>query len=166
MARDFGIAIIPWSPLANGFLTGKYNKATVGIDGTGRLEVFNGMPGTHAVADNDWSVLDTLREVAEELGRTPAQVALNWVAHRPEITSTLIGATTVEQLEANLGSLDLEIPSELLTRLNDIGQPPVQHPYGFFTREHIEQVSNRDFSVGRAPRRDTSLGVRSTHQME
>ena len=73
-----------------------------------------------------------LTQVAQELGRPMAQVALQWVATRPGVTSTIIGATTMEQLAANLRALELEIPPALAARLETAGRPELVHPYHYF----------------------------------
>lgn len=70
--------------------------------------------------------------MAAQLGRSPAQVALNWVAHRPGVTCTLLGATRVEQPEENLRTLEFEIPRDLLGRLDQVSQPEPGYPYYLF----------------------------------
>src|SRR5690606_22847126 len=78
-------------------------------------------------------VLDALMATASEIGRTPAQVALNWVTNRPGVVSTVIGARTEAQLADNLAALDFELPPVLAARLEEAGRPPAQYPYSFFT---------------------------------
>jgi aryl-alcohol dehydrogenase-like predicted oxidoreductase len=73
-----------------------------------------------------------LVEVAKALGRPPAQVALNWVATRPAVGSTIIGATKLPQLDENLASLDFTIPPDLAERLETASRPDTVHPYHFF----------------------------------
>src|SRR6185295_16298435 len=82
--------------------------------------------------DRNWAIVDTLVAVARELDRPPAQVALNWVATRPGVTSTIIGATKMAQLEDNLAALDFEIPAALVARLDEVSRPELVHPYMFF----------------------------------
>jgi aryl-alcohol dehydrogenase-like predicted oxidoreductase len=76
--------------------------------------------------------LDALLEVARELGKSPAEVALAWIARRPGVTSTLIGATKLEQLDSNLRALALEIPEALSEKLESASRPEPAHPYTFF----------------------------------
>lgn len=127
LAKELNIAICPWSPLASGFLTGKYTKGANGIVGQGRVqEVKNsGNPVLEKFAKDgrNWEILDTLTKVASELGRKPAEVALNWVTRRPQIGSTLIGATKLEQLDLNLAALSFEIPENALKQLNTVSAP-------------------------------------------
>ncbi len=82
--------------------------------------------------EHNWRVLDALLDVAKQIGKTPAQVALNWLAHKPGVTSIILGATKTAQLADNLGSLDFSIPAELYKRLDDVGAPEAVHPYNFY----------------------------------
>jgi diketogulonate reductase-like aldo/keto reductase len=74
-----------------------------------------------------------LERVAAEVGRSMAQVAINWVAHRPGVASILLGATKLAQLEDNLAALDFELPAELRNRLDTASAPVTRFPYTFFT---------------------------------
>ncbi len=135
-AQELGLAVCPWSPLANGFLTGKYKRQ--GTDGKGsgdgRLEKLkdSANPSLKKFTDQNWKILDVLLSVAKQIGRPPAQVALNWVATQPGITSTILGASKVCQLEDNLSALDFSIPVELRKQLDEVSAPASMHPYVFF----------------------------------
>ncbi len=134
-ARELGLGITPWSPLASGLLTGKYTREGVDAAGAGRLAVVKeqGNPAfLKLFTEHNWRIIDELVAVARELGRAPAEVALAWVAHRPGITSTIVGATRPDQLEANLRALDLGLPAEAAARLEQISRPELIHPYHFF----------------------------------
>jgi aryl-alcohol dehydrogenase-like predicted oxidoreductase len=120
-ARNLGLAVVPWSPLANGFLTGKYERVPH-LTGPGRLAAGQRWPVTITRTERHWRVLDVVTAVAAEVGRTPAQVALNWVTGRPGITGTLIGATTVEQLDADIDALEFDLTSEQLAAF-DVEDP-------------------------------------------
>ena len=108
-ARDGGMGIVPWSPLAGGFLTGKYERGDA--PDAGRLSGSNPF-GDSKFTDRNWDVLDALRRVADEAGRSPAEVALAWLRARPGVASILVGARTAEQLAANLASLSLDLTAE------------------------------------------------------
>ncbi len=82
--------------------------------------------------DRNWRIVDALNAVARETGKPSAQVALNWVATQPGITSTILGATKIAQLEDNLASLSFEIPTELRLRLDAASAIDVIHPYLFY----------------------------------
>jgi len=135
VAQELGLGICPWSPLASGFLTGKY-KRQGGEDGSGdgRLEKTkdSGNPTLMRFNPQNWRVLDVLLEVAKEMGRSPALVALNWVATQPGISSTIIGASKLSQLKDNLSSIEFSIPAEIRRRLDEAGALASIHPYMFF----------------------------------
>jgi aryl-alcohol dehydrogenase-like predicted oxidoreductase len=133
-ALEFGLGICPWSPLASGFLTGKYKRERDGGSGDGRLEKLkdSGNPGFKKFTDQNWKILDVLLNVSSQLGRSPAQVALNWVATQPGVTSTILGASKLSQLEDNLGALDFLIPAELRRHIDEASAPASVHPYMFF----------------------------------
>ena len=116
-ARECGLALLPWSPLAGGFLAGKYErKDAKSVSGEGRLSGANPF-GDTKFTDRNWRILDTLRSVAAEMDRPLAAVALAWAASQPGITSTIIGASKLEQLQANLASLDIQFAPKQLEAL-------------------------------------------------
>ncbi len=119
-ARDGGMGVMPWSPLAGGFLTGKYTRNDT--SGTGRLSGANPF-GDSKFSDRNWEILTILKEVATEQDCTPAQVALAWVMAQRGVTSTLIGARSVAQLNANIGASAITLTSDQMTRLNQISAP-------------------------------------------
>ena len=127
LAIETGISICPWSPLASGFLTGKYKRTEQGISGEGRIQVVkdSGNPTMEKFAKTprNWVILDALQQASREMGKRPVELALNWVANRRGVASTLIGATRIEQLEANLASLNFVIPEELSRRLDEASRP-------------------------------------------
>lgn len=143
-ARDLGIGIVAWSPLACGLLTGKYagqpagprrdggRLAAMATDGTLDLLARLGNPTVSKLfTDKAERVVEVLRQCAAELGRSPAQVALNWVARRPAVVSTLIGATSLQQLDDNLGAAGFDLPAELADRLEHASRPDALYPYYF-----------------------------------
>ncbi len=134
-AQELGIAVCPWSPLAGGLLSGKYKRGAQTGPTEARLEIQKAAGTTifERYTDKNWKVLDVLLEVSKEIGRPPAEVALNWVATQPGVTSTIIGATKLAQLDSNLSSLDFTIPAELRARLDKAGElDPTAQPYAFF----------------------------------
>jgi aryl-alcohol dehydrogenase-like predicted oxidoreductase len=139
-AIELGIGITPWSPLAGGLLTGRY-QGEGGLSGEGRLQAFKNHPEFSGLfTERNWRIAGELLKIAKEIGRTPAQVALNWVANRPAVSSTLIGATKIKQLEDNLAALEFTIPTEQLLRLDDISATEVPYPYYFFTRKEFREM--------------------------
>jgi aryl-alcohol dehydrogenase-like predicted oxidoreductase len=134
-AQELGLAITPWSPLAGGFLTGKYKQKGETGEGEGRLETTKTAdnPIFHRFTERNWKILNTLLDVAKQINRPASQVSLNWVATQPGITSTIIGASKLSQLEDNLRYAEFEIPVELRKRLDEVSAIEASHPYGFFT---------------------------------
>lgn len=132
-ALELGMSICPWSPLASGLLTGKYEKAQHG-QSDGRLQQLSepNHPLYKTASPRNRAIVDALVAVAKELGRTPAQVALNWITKRPGITSTLIGATKLAQLEENLTALEFDIPAAHAARLEEISRPELGALYTYF----------------------------------
>jgi len=129
-AQELGIGLCPWSPLAGGLLSGKYRRQGTGGVGEGRLAMAN--PIFNRFTEHNWKVLDTLIEVSRHVGKPPAQVALNWLATQPGVTSIILGATKSAQLAENLACLDVSIPADLRKRLDDVGRPEPVHPYNFY----------------------------------
>jgi len=133
-ARDGGLGICPWSPLAGGFLAGKYQRADTGATGEGRLSGSNPF-GNTKFSDRNWRVLDTLRSVAAEVDRPLAQVALAWVSAQAGIASPILGASKLEQLHDNLSSLEIRLTPEQLQTLDESSALDPAFPYGIFTSE-------------------------------
>ncbi len=149
-ARVCGLGICSWSPLAGGFLTGKYARDASGNSspGGGRLDRTD--QPYRKFTDRNWQILATLREVASQVGRPPAQVALAWVAAQAGITAPIIGATKLEQLNDNLAALEITLTPTQLARLNEASAPPSVPPYSIFTGD----TPNRVFFGGASIRRD------------
>jgi len=129
-AREFGTAIVPWSPLANGLLSGKYRVENGKLTGAGR--VVDGWvtdPNVDPTSERTGRTIDALVEVAKAIGATPAQVALNWLQTQPGVASTIIGATKPEQVRDNIGALKIAIPAELRARLEEASAPAPGYPY-------------------------------------
>ncbi|WP_445681822.1 aldo/keto reductase [Radicibacter daui] len=129
-----GMGLMVWSPLASGLLSGKYRP---GAAGAGRLETMRNSdnPAFKRFTERNWRIVAELEQVANEVGRSMAQVALNWIAGRPGVASTIIGATRPEQLKDNLAALDFTLPAELRARLDAVSAPAVPFPYSFFGSE-------------------------------
>jgi aryl-alcohol dehydrogenase-like predicted oxidoreductase len=121
MAEALGIGVLPWSPLRGGQLSGKYTRN-------------NGAPADSRRSrlaqptERDWDVIEAVARVAAELGVGSAEIALAWVRSRPAVTSTLIGARTIEQLRSNLASLEITLAPEQLAALNEASAPSLDFP--------------------------------------
>ncbi|ACD20736.1 aldo/keto reductase [Paraburkholderia phytofirmans] len=117
------VSLLVWSPLAGGYLSGKY---TQGGNATGRRTRLNFPPIDPARAD---PVVRVLQEVATELDASPAQVALAWILQRREVCSVIIGARTAEQLAANLDAQRIALTAPQIERLDQVSQPQLPYPY-------------------------------------
>lgn len=129
-----GMSVMVWSPLASGLLTGKYKDSPGSSPGEGRLQTMSGATNAYFArfTERNLAIVAELRAVAGELGRSMAQVAINWVAHRPGVATVLIGATQLAQLEDNLKALEFAIPAELSARVDAVSAPNPGSPYTFF----------------------------------
>lgn len=123
VARELGLAVVPWSPLASGALSGKYRRHEA-ADGDSRRAAHVAPHLNDAVFD----LIDALDEVAQEVGGTIPGVALAWVRQQAMVTSTLIGARTRDQLDANLASIDIDLDRRHLDRLTTITDPDLDYP--------------------------------------
>jgi aryl-alcohol dehydrogenase-like predicted oxidoreductase len=129
MCRTYGIATIPWSPLAGGLLTGKYRRGEAPPEGT---RYGGGDPRqARRMAERVFDVTEGLEPLAKEKGATMSQLALAWVMQQPGVTAPIIGPRTMEQLEDNLGALAVEIDGDDRKRIDDL-IPPGTHVSPFY----------------------------------
>lgn len=145
LALHTGIGICPWSPLASGLLTGKYQRGSANVpSGAGRLALVkdSGNPSfLKLFNERNWQILDALLDAAKKIERPPAQVALNWVLNRPGVSSVLIGATKVAQLNDNIGALEFQLPDEIQRKLDEASRPETLYPYHFFESTMQQMVT-------------------------
>ena len=127
--KRWGLGLLPWSPLAGGFLTGKYTREKAPPAGT-RFEKMKERFESRGTERN-WAILDALMAVAKELGGTPNQVSLAWLLRKPAVTSVIVGARSVEQLEDSLKAVDLVVPDEAMERLDKVSASQLFYPYDF-----------------------------------
>jgi aryl-alcohol dehydrogenase-like predicted oxidoreductase len=126
-ARDSGIGVFVWSPLAGGFLSGKYSRDNPQGDG-GRLNTFDFLPFER---ERGYSIVDVTGKIAAAHKATPAQVALAWVLSKPFVASVLVGASKLSQLDDNLGAADVTLSAEELTELDKVSAIPPIYPNWF-----------------------------------
>lgn len=146
--QELDLGLVPWSPLAAGMLTGKYGREKladaaraaampdrgeeVSEEGSGgRLNGDNPFGGM-LFTERNFDVVDAVKEIASEIGCTPAEVALKWVVERPGVSSVLIGASRVDQLKQNIASLEIELTAVYLARLEQATAMPLINPYFIF----------------------------------
>lgn len=128
-----GVGIIPWSPLRGGWLSGKYQRGMDAPPEGTRVEEAEkqGWSESWRVYANErtWSIVDTMQSISAETGKSPAQIALNWLLQMPGVTAPIIGARNLKHLKDNLGSTGWSLTIEQLTKLNDVSRKPLPYPY-------------------------------------
>ena len=150
MGQSLGLGVTAWSPLAQGFLSGKYHAEDRDAAGEGRLAV----TGTSSLdlTDRGWDLLKPLAEIADKLGVSMAQVAINWVATQPGIAAAIVGASSAGQLESTMRAVDVEIPEDLRAFLDEASAVAPRSVYKMFTPGYQEQIINPGAKVADKPR--------------
>lgn len=145
LALDQGLGILVWSPLAGGFLSGKYRRGQQPPEGSRHLGEWDEPP----VHDEDrlYDVVDVLVEIAESRNTSPAAVALAYTLAKPGVTSVIVGARTQEQLAANLAAADLVLAENELARLDEVSRPPLLYPYWHQAKTARDRLSAADLSL-------------------
>ncbi len=134
-----GAGLIAWSPLAGGWLTGKYRR-DMGNPPAGSRAAAEGAWAEH---DNDrtWRIVEAVVAVAEEVDRTPAQVALRWLVQQPGVTAAIVGARSLRQLEDNLGATGWALSDDQVRRLTEASERPLPYPYAL---QRLPQFQRRN----------------------
>lgn len=135
--QDAGIGIVVWSPLAGGFLTGRYTRNDP-TGGKGRLARFEFPPIDR---EQGYAVVDELQKIGNRCGATVAQVALAWLLLKPHVASILLGASKISQLEDNLGALNVQISSDELANLDTLTKPRPIYPNWFHSATLDEKLA-------------------------
>ncbi|MEV4010334.1 aldo/keto reductase [Nonomuraea angiospora] len=142
MAREMGLGVIPWSPLASGVLTGKYSRddlaQEVSADPSGTRK--NVAAANGSLTERALDIADVVKQVAGELGVKPSQVALAWTTLNPGVTAPIVGARTTAQLEDNLGALDVRFNDGQLAALEEVSRVDLGFPHEFLARPMPRQV--------------------------
>ncbi len=123
MARALGLGVTPWGPLRGGALSGKYTRENASQQTADRGERV-----TAYLNERTFTIVDELRRISQELETSPAAVALAWVRSRPGVSSTIIGARRLDQLDQNLASLDVVLSDHQIATLDRVSEPPVVFP--------------------------------------
>jgi aryl-alcohol dehydrogenase-like predicted oxidoreductase len=128
LCRTEGLGILPWSPLAGGFLTGKFERGKP-ADASSRLGTKDRMKRYDN--ERNWRILDAVRAIASEVGATPAAVSLAWLLAKPQVTSVIFGARTIDQLDANLAAAELALAPSHVEALDKASAFELGYPYEF-----------------------------------
>jgi aryl-alcohol dehydrogenase-like predicted oxidoreductase len=135
LCRSEGIGVICWSPLAGGWLTGKYRRGQPPPPDSrvGRADRWDDLPDQRE-SERTWRIVDALLEIGEARAKAPSQIALNWLLQQPGVTAPIIGARTLAQLEENLGSVGWVLSGDEQARLDATSEIPLPSPYNFIAR--------------------------------
>jgi len=136
LATSENLAVMPWSPLAGGFLGGKYSRNAAKAEGT-RRDTFDFPPIDKEKA---YDIIDVIAEIGKQQSASVAEVALAWVRQQKGITSTIIGAKTVEQLNANIKSVDLQLSPDDLEKINKVSALPKEYPGWMVERQSGDRI--------------------------
>ena len=134
MAKALNIGVTAWSPLGGGVLTGKYNQPNP-VDG--RLSMTD---QPFQIFDRDLKIAETVLEIAREIGKSPAQVALNWLRNRPNSVIPIIGARRLSQLRDNLACVDFNLTGEQLQRLDNISAISLGFPHELLASQFVRDI--------------------------
>ncbi|WP_189762812.1 aldo/keto reductase [Streptomyces xanthochromogenes] len=149
MAREMGLGVVPYSPMGGGVLTGKYSRDDLAGEVTGSEESSRKSHNQALgwVTERNLAVADTVGEVAKELGRTSAQVALAWTLQNPDVTAPIIGARTHTQLEDNLGALEVDFTASQLARLDEAGAVDPGYPHAYLASDLARAQIQGDLKI-------------------
>jgi aryl-alcohol dehydrogenase-like predicted oxidoreductase len=154
MARELGLGVLAWSPLGSGVLTGKYSRADLDV-GSGVAAAAgtrkNVAAANASLTERGLGIADVVRQVADEAGYSPAQVAIAWSLLNPGVTAPIIGARTLGQLEENLGALDVALSDTQRSRLDEASAIELGFPHDFLSRPMPRSVMFGGVSI--EPRR-------------
>jgi len=144
MLKDQGMGLLPWSPLAGGFLSGKYTRDREAA-GDGRRSKFDFPPVDRG---KGYAIVDALLEVRAHTGASVAQLALAWLLHQPHVTSIIIGAKNAEQLKDNLGAVDVKLAADDLERIDKLSALTPEYPGWMFAMQGTDRRpgQSRDWS--------------------
>jgi len=135
LCREEGLGFLAWSPIAGGWLTGKYlrNQSPPPNSRVGRKDRWDDQ-SEQRESELTWQVIDNLIEIGKDRGKTPAQVALNWILQQPGVTAPILGTRTLEQLKENFGCTGWQLSEEEMNKLKKASDIPLPYPYRFIER--------------------------------
>src|SRR6266404_7613151 len=152
MANEMGLGVVPFSPLSSGLLSGKYSRedfqnksGSTGFQGSRK----NAIETLGKFTQRNMQIVDEVKKVASEVKKSPAQVALAWLLSKSTVTSVLLGASKLEQLENNLGSLTTHLGPDQIKRLDEISRVEMGFPHEHLANPMIKQMISGGVEVHR-----------------
>jgi aryl-alcohol dehydrogenase-like predicted oxidoreductase len=152
MANAMGLGVVPWSPLGGGLLSGRYPRedflkksASTGFQGSRKA----GMEILGRFTERNMQIVDEVKNVASEVQKSPAQVALAWLLSKSTVTSVLLGASKLAQLENNLGALNTRLSPDQIKRLDDVSSLEMGFPHAILANPTIRQTISGGVEVHR-----------------
>ncbi len=138
LANEEELAILPWSPLAGGFLSGKFTRDTAPKEGARRI-AFDFPP---VDKDKAYDIIDVMKKLGDERNASVAQVALSWLLHQKHVTSVIIGAKNEQQLADNIAATAVELSSDDLAKLDAVSQLKPEYPGWMLARQGADRLGN------------------------
>lgn len=148
MAQELNIGVLPWSPLGSGILTGKYSHENLKVNGR-QIEAFKPVKSTlrqdynqqwGKLTERNILIAEEAKKIANELERSSAQIALNWLLQKSGVVSPILGVRTVQQMKDNLGSLDFVLSSEQVARLDRLSEIDYGFPHEFLASKPPQEL--------------------------
>jgi aryl-alcohol dehydrogenase-like predicted oxidoreductase len=139
------LGLLVWSPLAGGLLSGKFSRENQSADGSRR----SGFDFPIVDKERAWDVIDVMRPIAEAHGCSPARIALAWLLSKPVVTSVLVGAKRLSQLEDNIAAVDIELSDDEISKLDEVSQLPPEYPGWMLATQGADRLGPVDLWAGK-----------------
>lgn len=147
MLSSENLGLLVWSPLAGGLLSGKYSRNQHEVEGSRRT----GMAFPPVEMDRAYNVIDVLKEISDKRNVSVAQIALAWLLHQPRVTSVIVGTKRLEQLQDNLGAVDVQLTAAELQALQDVSQLNAEYPgwmIDMWSQRRVKQLADAQMAIG------------------
>ncbi len=152
MAEAMGLAVLAWSPLGSGVLTGKYSRADLVQESIGEVAPTRKLiaAGNGALTERALDIAETVKQIANQTGHAPAQIALAWLLRRPIRPMPIVGARTLAQLENNLDAMAITLDESHLRQLDEVSHIALGFPHDFLALPMTQQVIFGETTAQRA----------------
>jgi aryl-alcohol dehydrogenase-like predicted oxidoreductase len=139
------MGLLVWSPLAGGLLSGKFSRDNQSPEGSRRSSF------DFPIVDKElaWNVIDVLKPIAEAHGCSPARIALAWLLSKPVVTSVIVGAKRLSQLEDNIAAVDIELSADEIAKLDAVSELPPEYPGWMLATQGADRLGHVDLWAGK-----------------